>query len=93
MIQKRFVKGKGKFTTQNPLGAPIRQDVKKLRQKQRKKENDDDKYKKNTQKKDDNKKFNPVQYSRKLIIRKWKPTSYRISKPVPGGGTYFRRTY
>ena len=28
MIYKRYVKGKGKFTTQNPLGAPIRQDVK-----------------------------------------------------------------
>ena len=81
MIYKRYVKGKGKFTTQNPQGALIGQEMKNSDKNSEKHENDDDK------------KLNPVQYSCKPSVSKRKPASYRISKLVPGAGTYIRRTF
>ena len=74
---KESVKEKGNFISQNPLGAPIGQDVKYCDKNSEKKENNDNKYKENSGKKnDDNKKFNSVQYSCKLSFIKQKPTSY-----------------
>ena len=56
MKYKQYVKGTGKFSSQNILGTPIVEDVKIRDENSEKKENDDDK------------KVNPVQYSRKPSV-------------------------
>ena len=71
-----YVKGKGKFTTNNPSGAPSWEEANNHEENSWKKDGDD------------NKKLNPVQYSRKASVSKLKRTSSGISpisKQAPGG--------
>ena len=56
MIYKQYVKGEGKFTTENNIGAQIGEDMKNRDKNSEKKENDDDK------------KINPLQYYRKASV-------------------------